>query len=148
MLFIVPRGVKNLSEQEFGSLVPQSIVRIVPGEGALWLCKCSCGEMREVLAAKLKAGEVTCCRTCMRAKRATQLRDASARAHETRVVRHTAGMSDYELRWEFYLARMNREQRAIYDDLIRRRERGIFNVEITDRIRAGAVDVAMRTRAA
>lgn len=146
MLFLVPRGVKNLAGQEFGSLIPQSIIEIVKGKGALWECQCACGETRPVFAAQLTAGAVTCCRPCMRTKRAVQLREASARAHETKVVRHNFAQSDFELRWEFHLARMNREQRAIYDDMINRRAR--LNITITDRIRAGAVDVAMRTRAA
>lgn len=145
MLFAVPKGVKNLAGQRFGSLIPQSIINVVP-TGAVWHCLCDCGETRDAVAAQLLARHVTCCRACMRTKRATQLRDASKRAHETKVVRHFPGMSDYELRWEFHLARMTREQRAIYDDTINRRAR--LNITITDRIRAGAVDVAMRTRAA
>jgi hypothetical protein len=145
MLFVLPRGVLNLAEQEFGSLTPQSIIQIKPGEGAIWHCECTCGETRDVLASQLNAGSVTCCRSCMRTKGATQLRDASARAHATRFVNH-GGASEYERRWQFYLSRMSAEQRAIYEDVINRRAR--LRIAITDRIRAGAVDVAMRTRAA
>ncbi len=145
-LLLLPKGVKNLAGQAFGDLTPQSIVEIKTGAGAVWECVCRCGETRSVLAAQLIAGHVTCCRACMRSKRAAQLRDASARAHETQIARHSAGMSDYEVRWEFHLARLNREQRVFYNDMIDRRAR--LNIAITDRIRAGAVDVAMRTRAA
>jgi hypothetical protein len=133
MLLLLPRGVKNLAGQTFTELTPVKIIEISPTEGAIWDCDCSCGATRHVSARNLLAGRVTRCVACARKGRTLRLVNARLSRGDSE--------SSYQRNWRSHLENLSPERRAIYDDYIERRER--VGVQITDRIRAGAVEMAM-----
>lgn len=140
MLFVLPKGALNLAGKPFDELTPQSIARVTPAEGVVWLCLCKCGQTREVAAKNLTSGRITRCLPCANQRRAVQVQAAYRQAldrHSLRGHHH----SDAQRRWETHLEQLTKEQRAVYDDFIARRER--LGMKITDRVRAGAVEAAM-----
>jgi hypothetical protein len=142
LLFLLPRGVRNLAGLTFGELTPYSIVEIVPGEGALWQCSCSCGGTRQVVAHLLIAGRVKRCESCARERRTLRLIDAKRKSVAAR-----DSNSDYQRNWRAHVARMTTGQRAELGRLIAGRRR--VGVEITEAVMAGLVEVVMiETRAA
>jgi hypothetical protein len=138
----LPRGVKDLSKDEFVDLKPQRIVEIDPARGAIWECLCTCGRTRNVPAKNLTSYRVTCCNTCRRERRNEQLKLAAKNMR----LRCGDSNSVFRRHSEHFLETMTPEQRAVYDDYIKRRQR--LGIKITDAIRAGAVEVAMLEQAA
>src|SRR5947209_13225268 len=111
MLFALPKGVINLAGKSFGELIPQSIIRVTPAEGAVWNCLCSCGGGREVAAKNLTAGRVTRCVPCANSRRAAQLKEAHSQAADRRGDSNSLIQRD----WRRYLEQMSDDQRAAYD---------------------------------
>lgn len=140
----LPRGLRNLTDQVFGTLTAERVIRVVPRKGALWLTRCSCGEMREVLAYNLRRGGVTSCVACRRAQRTAYLLAARKRAHR-RVSTPRRHATEFERHWVEHLARLPAARRAEYEDLIARRR--LQGVPITTRLKAEALDVVMRQAA-
>jgi hypothetical protein len=141
-LLLVPKGVKNLAGRtDLGDLIPERIIEIVPDKGAVWECRCVCGETRNVLANVLLAGRVVACERCARAKRTAQLQAAWSRAYAAGAFRpgRQAGL---DRGWREHLEAMTDGQRAEYDDMIARREK--MGVAVTERVRAEAVDAVLR----
>jgi len=141
MLFLLPKGVKNLADQEQGELTPKRIISVTAAEGAVWHCLCRCGKTRDVPAKNLTAGRVTRCVDCANRRRTEQLHAAYKKANSRR------GDASWGARrsWQSDLEGLTPEQRAVYDDMIERRRQ--HNVPITDAIRAGAVEMALMTPA-
>lgn len=141
MLYLLPKGVKDLADQEQGELTPKYIISVTAAEGAVWHCLCRCGKTRNVPAKNLTAGRVTRCVDCANRRRTEQLHAAYKRANSGR------GDASWGARrtWQSDLERLTPEQRAVYDDMIERRSR--LNIPITDAVRAGAVEAAMLTTA-
>jgi hypothetical protein len=71
----------NLTNERFGSLVAQSRVCVKPG-GAMWLCKCDCGEEATVRAAHLRSGATVSC-GCHRQEVSTKHGLHRSREYET-----------------------------------------------------------------
>jgi hypothetical protein len=65
----VPRAL-NITNKRFGRLVAQSRIGAKPG-GAMWLCKCDCGNETTVRCGHLMSGATTSC-GCHRQKRTTK----------------------------------------------------------------------------
>jgi hypothetical protein len=139
--FLLPRGVKNLAGRVFGHLTAVEIVEIVKGKGALWRCRCTCDETREVVAYKLIAGRVTRCVACANEQRAKSLQRAWQAAYDAGKFR-PGRQTEIERGWREHLAALTESQRVDYDDMIARRRQ--MRVEITERVQAEAVDAAMR----
>jgi hypothetical protein len=139
MLFLLPKGVKNLANQEQGELTPKYIISVTAAEGAVWHCICCCGKTRDVPAKNLTAGRVTRCIDCANRRRTKQLHAAYKRANSGR------GDASWGARrsWQSALEGLTPEQRTVYEDLIESRRR--HNITITDAIHAGAVEVALMT---
>jgi len=52
---------KNLTGQRFGNLITQRVIKKVPHDGYVWLCKCDCGNTKDVLSSELTKGSVKSC---------------------------------------------------------------------------------------
>ena len=53
------RQLEDLSGKRFGNLIVQE--RVVAAGGTAWLCRCSCGRQKIVLALNLKTGRTRGC---------------------------------------------------------------------------------------
>ena len=62
----------NLTNQKFGRLTANEIVRTVPGKGNIWRCECECGGEKEVPAAYLRNGHTRSC-GCLNKEREERL---------------------------------------------------------------------------
>lgn len=62
--------IKNIKGERFGKLTVLSFTgKTVPGRGAIWLCRCDCGNYREVGTNHLNYGQITMCKECVKAER-------------------------------------------------------------------------------
>lgn len=62
--------IKDLTGQRFGKLtVVEFTGKTVPGRGAIWKCKCDCGNYREVATNHLNYGQITMCEDCVKSDR-------------------------------------------------------------------------------
>ncbi|HEX8179484.1 MAG TPA: hypothetical protein VF525_08070 [Pyrinomonadaceae bacterium] len=142
-LFVLPKGVKNLAAngKPYGQLTPAYIIEIRPGAGALWRCRCTCGETRDVRARQLIAGHVTRCKLCAKYRREQQLRRAWREAYEAGRFR-PGRATEVERGWQEHRPAMTDVQRREFEDMIeRRRRRGIAT---TVRLQSEIVDAVMR----
>lgn len=77
----------DLSGQKFGRLTVISFSHTDPKSGAVWLCKCDCGNDYLALAKTLKASRVISC-GCARLERAARLKaEKAARLEEERAAK-------------------------------------------------------------
>ena len=62
--------IKDITGKRFGSLVVEKYTGVtVPGRGAIWLCKCDCGNYRKVGTNHLNYGQITKCEECVKKDR-------------------------------------------------------------------------------
>lgn len=57
---------KDLLGQTFGQLTVIQRLRSEPGKGNIWLCRCTCGNLREAATARLTSGHVQSCGCLLR----------------------------------------------------------------------------------
>jgi hypothetical protein len=122
-----------LTGQTFGKLTALNLLRverIKRGLGALWLCRCACGEQREAFARQLRSGSVRSCRKC-----AARLRTKRLRAAYESWRRRTG---DKLLAAETLTA----AQEVAYENILQRRRR--LGLPVTRRTKAEALDCALR----
>lgn len=138
MLVVLPRGAKDLAGREFGKLIPQYIVDVIKGAGVVWRCLCECGAAHDVLARELLRGNTRQCPACV-----TEARRANMRAVGSR---ERVGPADQDPDWRDALAGASDAQRRRYVEILQARwKRGI---EITDELKAEAIEVALMEVAA
>jgi hypothetical protein len=65
-------GVVNITGQRFGRLRVLEEVKQRPKGCAWWLCRCDCGELRQVRSTSLKTGATKSC-GCLRREHAASL---------------------------------------------------------------------------
>ena len=58
------KNVIDLTNQIFGDLTVLQQSRVDNQRKAWWLCKCKCGNTREVIGTELRSGNVTACFDC------------------------------------------------------------------------------------
>ena len=65
--------IKDITGQRFGKLTVIEYTGVtVAGRGAIWLCKCDCGNYRKVGANHLNYGQITKCEECVKHDRQTR----------------------------------------------------------------------------
>lgn len=64
--------IKDISEQKFGKLTAKKPLRTEKGKGIIWLCKCECGNEKEVPASRLLRGTTKSCGCLKEEKRRKQ----------------------------------------------------------------------------
>lgn len=60
----IGKNVIDLTGQQFGKLTVLYQTKVDGQRKAWWLCKCECGEEREVMGTELRSGQVTSCHKC------------------------------------------------------------------------------------
>lgn len=84
------KKIKDLTGLRFGNLTVVEFTGVtVPGRGAIWLCKCDCGNERKVATNHLNYGQITQCEKCVkrdRQKRALKVVDVRNKRDRLRSV--------------------------------------------------------------
>lgn len=84
--------------------------------GDLWLCQCTCGNWRKVIARDFQIGRVKRCRTCSTANSLRNLRKGR------RAVGDPIETDYFEDNWKVWRSKFTHPQRLLYETILNGRE--------------------------
>lgn len=73
------RPIKNLTGERFGKLTVISMSENTYYRGRVWICRCDCGEYREVAGCHLHNGRISQCKLCAEKKKQASYKRTSVK---------------------------------------------------------------------
>lgn len=120
-------------KQPHGRLTAVSLVRVVRGKGAIWLCRCDCGNVRKVASKRFTAKEkgVTACEQCV---------DPERRKRQEQMISYLGGfygLPGFEQEWRIYRSQFSELEWLLYATYVNGRHNSVS-------VQMQAVDIVIR----
>lgn len=95
-------SMKDLTNQTFGSLLVLYRYYLNDGKNAMWVCKCTCGQIRVVRGSFLLSHKIDKCHECTKSTRNYGEKDESGKVYGKLLVleRATRGSSSGQILWK------------------------------------------------
>lgn len=119
----IPLKVKNIIGKKYGKLTVMSFVKVLNGDSR-WLCKCDCGNMKELYGYNIKNGSTISCGCVSKKVVAETLRDMSLLGKTIgylSVIEFAGKDSGNNLKWKVKCINCNKEKFVIAPNLKKKR---------------------------